>query len=73
MPGSKAIEEIDLSPVSRLILRRRRIGRGYSVSYFAVLPEREAELFAKVNYRDVPRIEQLLEERTGRKIEEERN
>jgi hypothetical protein len=37
-----------------------------------VLPDREAELFAKQNYRDLARIVQLLEERTGRKIEEER-
>jgi hypothetical protein len=72
MAGSKTIEEVDLSTVSRLILRRRRIGRIYDVSYFAVLPGREAELFAKQNYRDLSRILQLLEERTGRKIEEER-
>lgn len=71
MAGSKAIEEVDLS-VARLVLRRRRIGRMYDVSYFAVLPSREAELFAMQNYRELPRIVQLLEERTGSKIEEER-
>ena len=72
MAGSKAIEEVDLSSVARLVLRRRRIGRMYDVSYFAVLPSREAELFAMQNYRELPRIVQLLEERTGSKIEEER-
>jgi hypothetical protein len=72
MSGAKTTEEVDLARVTRLVLRRRRVGRMYDVSYFAVLPEREAELFAKQNYRDLPRIMQLLEERTGRKIEEER-
>ena len=72
MSGAKTTEEVDLARVTRLVLRRRRVGRMYDVSYFAVLPEREAELFAKQNYRDLPRIVQLLEERTGRKIEEER-
>jgi hypothetical protein len=71
MAGSKMIEEIDLSRVTRLVLRRRRVGRGYFVSYFAVLPEREAELFAKQNYRHLPRIVQLMEGHSGRKIEEE--
>jgi len=72
MSGSKAIEEVDLARVTRLVLRRKLVGRVYRVSYFAVLPEREAELFDKVNYADVPGIVQLLEERTGHKMEEER-
>jgi hypothetical protein len=71
MAGSKVIEEVDLARVTRLLLRHRRVGRGYSVSYFAVLPEREAGLFARQNYSGLTRIVQLLEERTGRKIEEE--
>jgi hypothetical protein len=37
-----------------------------------VLPEPEAELYDKVNYPNVPRIVQLLEERSGRKTEQER-
>ena len=36
----------------------------------AVFPEREAELFDKVNYADVPRMVQLPEERAGNKMEE---
>jgi len=35
-----------------------------------VFPEREAELFDKVNYADVPRMVQLPEERAGNKMEE---
>jgi hypothetical protein len=56
LSGSKATAEIDLARVTRLILRRKLVGRVFYVSYFGVLPEREAELFDKVNYPDVPRI-----------------
>jgi len=65
LSGSKATGEVDLARVTRLVLRRRLVGRVYRVTYLAVLPEREAELFDTVNYPEVPRVVQLLGERTA--------
>jgi hypothetical protein len=66
-------EEIDLRRVSRLVCRIVVRGNAGSYAmYIAVLPEGEIELFDRKAYRDLPRILQLLEARTGRAIEEER-
>jgi hypothetical protein len=72
LSGSKVIEQIDLRRVSRLVCRIVLRPKASHTTYLAVLPEGEIELFDKRAYRELPRILQMLEARTGRMFEEER-
>jgi hypothetical protein len=69
--GSKAKELIDLQKVHRIVRRRVRVGKTHYIGYFAVLPDRQAELFHEGAYTDQFQILQLLEARTGRAVERE--
>jgi hypothetical protein len=72
MSGPQTVQAVDLARVTRLVKRRKPVGKVDYVWYVAVFPDREIELFERNNFRDLPKIEQLLRERSGRAIEEER-
>jgi hypothetical protein len=70
--GEKVLREFDLRQVTRLVRRSVIRPKASRVTYLAVLPGKEIELFDLKQYLDEAKIVELLEARSGRKVEIER-
>jgi hypothetical protein len=67
--GEKALRELDLGQVTRLVRRSLIRSKASRVTFLAVLADKEVELFDLKQFPDEPKIGELLEVGSGRRFE----